>query len=102
MDDTNAIFDEISKRDHAEEVIDQLLELIGVEYEWSSCFGFDDAVEAASIRMKNLEQLLIDWYEHGKLEDAKYHIAMRTAEILVPQKTTKTHSNIAHEEGKNG
>jgi hypothetical protein len=44
----------IKQRDEAEAVIDKLLDLIGVEHEWSSSFGFNDAIEAAEERISSI------------------------------------------------
>jgi len=44
----------IKQRDQAEECIDKLLDLIGVEHEWSSSFGFSDAIESADEKLSTL------------------------------------------------
>jgi hypothetical protein len=56
QDDEEEWMKELSRRDYAEKTVDALLELIGVDYEWSSDYEFDDAVAEAEEKLASAER----------------------------------------------
>lgn len=93
MDYEKAVLDEISKRDHAEETIEKLLELIGVEYEWSSSFGFDEATDAAGATLLRIET---------KIRDMEAKLAALREENARLREALEKISELSNIDGDNG
>ena len=97
-DEEAACLQLIAERDNAEEMVDDLLDLVGVEHEWSNLYNYNDALTDAKNKLAHPQPdesqgqgdepwlALVDLYglvtDYATIPDEEYHKITNAADLI--------------------